>query len=74
MDSVISLRGITKSFGAHTVLRDISFDIPRGQTTAVMGPSGTGKSVLLKNIIGLLRPGRRRDPGGGRGNRRDGRA
>jgi phospholipid/cholesterol/gamma-HCH transport system ATP-binding protein len=38
------------------VLRDISFDIPRGQITAVMGPSGTGKSVLLKNIIGLLRP------------------
>ena len=56
LDAVISLRGVTKSFGAHTVLRDISFDIPRGQITAVMGPSGTGKSVLLKNIIGLLRP------------------
>jgi phospholipid/cholesterol/gamma-HCH transport system ATP-binding protein len=37
-------------------LKDISFDIPRGQITAVMGPSGTGKSVLLKNVIGLLRP------------------
>jgi len=47
---------VTKSFGSHTVLRDISFDIPRGQITSVMGPSGTGKSVLLKNIIGLLRP------------------
>jgi phospholipid/cholesterol/gamma-HCH transport system ATP-binding protein len=56
LDAVISLRGVTKSFGTHTVLRDISFDIPRGQITAVMGPSGTGKSVLLKNIIGLLRP------------------
>jgi phospholipid/cholesterol/gamma-HCH transport system ATP-binding protein len=56
MDAVISLRGVTKSFGSHTVLRDISFDIPRGRITAVMGPSGTGKSVLLKNIIGLLRP------------------
>jgi phospholipid/cholesterol/gamma-HCH transport system ATP-binding protein len=56
MDSVISLRGVTKTFGSHTVLKDISFDIPRGQITAVMGPSGTGKSVLLKNIIGLLRP------------------
>jgi len=56
MDAVISLRSVTKSFGSHTVLRDISFDIPRGQITAVMGPSGTGKSVLLKNIIGLLRP------------------
>lgn len=38
------------------MLRDITFDIPQGKTTAVMGPSGTGKSVLLKNIIGLLRP------------------
>ena len=47
---------MTKTFGSHTVLKDISFDIPRGQITAVMGPSGTGKSVLLKNIIGLLRP------------------
>ena len=56
LDAVISLRGVTKSFGSHTVLRDISFDIPRGQITSVMGPSGTGKSVLLKNIIGLLRP------------------
>ncbi len=55
-ESVISLRGVTKSFGSHTVLQDISFDIPQGKITSVMGPSGTGKSVLLKNIIGLLRP------------------
>jgi len=56
MDPAISLRDVTKSFGSHTVLQDISFDIPRGKISAVMGPSGTGKSVLLKNIIGLLRP------------------
>jgi phospholipid/cholesterol/gamma-HCH transport system ATP-binding protein len=49
---------VTKSFGSHTVLEGISFDIPRGATSAIMGPSGTGKSVLLKNIIGLLRPDR----------------
>ena len=55
-DPVISLRGVTKRFGSHTVLKDISFDVPRGKITAVLGPSGTGKSVLLKNIIGLLRP------------------
>ena len=55
-DTVISLRGVTKRFGSHTVLKDITFDVPRGKTTAVLGPSGTGKSVLLKNIIGLLRP------------------
>jgi phospholipid/cholesterol/gamma-HCH transport system ATP-binding protein len=47
---------VTKRFGAHTVLKDISFDVPRGRISAVLGPSGTGKSVLLKNIIGLLRP------------------
>lgn len=58
MDEIISLRDVTKSFGAHTVLEGISFDIPRGATSAIMGPSGTGKSVLLKNIIGLLRPDR----------------
>ena len=55
-ESIISLRGVTKRFGSHTVLSDVTFDIPKGQITAIMGPSGTGKSVLLKNIIGLLRP------------------
>src|SRR4051812_20490352 len=56
MDAIISLRGVTKRFGSHTVLEDITFDLPKGKITAIMGPSGTGKSVLLKNIIGLLRP------------------
>ena len=58
MDAAISLRDVTKSFGSHTVLEGISFDIPRGKISAVMGPSGTGKSELQKNIIGLLRPDR----------------
>ncbi|MDQ1356516.1 MAG: phospholipid/cholesterol/gamma-HCH transport system ATP-binding protein [Acidimicrobiaceae bacterium] len=55
-DGIISLRRVTKSFGSHTVLKDISFDVPQGHITAILGPSGTGKSVLLKNILGLLRP------------------
>ena len=38
------------------MLEDITFDLPKGKISAIMGPSGTGKSVLLKNIIGLLRP------------------
>ncbi|HEX7131844.1 MAG TPA: ATP-binding cassette domain-containing protein [Iamia sp.] len=58
MEPIIQLRDVTKSFGSHTVLEDISFDIPRSRISAIMGPSGTGKSVLLKNIIGLLRPDR----------------
>jgi len=57
-EAIISLRNVTKSFGTHTVLEDISFDVPKGRITAILGPSGTGKSVLLKNIIGLLRPER----------------
>jgi phospholipid/cholesterol/gamma-HCH transport system ATP-binding protein len=55
-DAVIRIQGITKRFGSHTVLEDVTFDVPRGKTSAVLGPSGTGKSVLLKTIIGLLQP------------------
>jgi phospholipid/cholesterol/gamma-HCH transport system ATP-binding protein len=55
-EPIISIRSLTKSFGSHTVLSDITFDVPKGRITAILGPSGTGKSVLLKNIIGLLRP------------------
>jgi phospholipid/cholesterol/gamma-HCH transport system ATP-binding protein len=55
-DVAISVQGVTKRFGNHTVLENISFDVPRGRTSAVLGPSGTGKSVLLKVIIGLLQP------------------
>ena len=54
--AIISLRGVSKRFGSHQVLKDISFDVPKGRITAILGPSGTGKSVLLKNLIGLLRP------------------
>src|SRR5580658_1470021 len=57
-EPIISLRGVTKSFGSHTVLEDITFDVPKGRITSILGPSGTGKSVLLKNILGLLRPER----------------
>ena len=53
---MIELRNVSKSFGENTILRDISLAIPPGQTTAIIGPSGTGKSVTLKHIVGLLRP------------------
>ena len=53
---MIELRNVYKSFGDTTILRDISLKIPPGQTTAIIGPSGTGKSVTLKHIVGLLRP------------------
>ncbi len=57
-DPAISVRGLTKSFGSNTVLEDISIDFPRGKITTVIGPSGTGKSVFLRNLIGLLTPDR----------------
>jgi phospholipid/cholesterol/gamma-HCH transport system ATP-binding protein len=55
-EPIISLRGVTKTFGSNTVLSDITFDVPRGAISCILGPSGTGKSVLLKNILGLLKP------------------
>ncbi len=57
-DALISVRDLWKSFGDRVVLRGVSLDIPEGQTTAIMGPSGTGKSVLLKHVVGLLSPDR----------------
>jgi phospholipid/cholesterol/gamma-HCH transport system ATP-binding protein len=57
-ESIISLRGMTMSFGSHTVHEDITFDIPKGRITAILGPPGAGKSVLLKSILGLLKPER----------------
>jgi phospholipid/cholesterol/gamma-HCH transport system ATP-binding protein len=53
---LIELRDLGVSFGRHAVLRDISLSVPRGQTLAVIGESGCGKTVLLKIIIGLLQP------------------
>jgi phospholipid/cholesterol/gamma-HCH transport system ATP-binding protein len=57
-EAEISIRGLTKSFGAQTVLEDITFDVPKGHITLILGPSGTGKSVFLKHLVGLLKPDR----------------
>ncbi|MCI0380829.1 MAG: ATP-binding cassette domain-containing protein [Gemmataceae bacterium] len=54
--SLISLRDVSLSFGPHQVLERITLDIPPGQTLAVIGESGCGKTVLLKLMIGLLQP------------------
>jgi phospholipid/cholesterol/gamma-HCH transport system ATP-binding protein len=53
---MIQLRGVKKHFGAQVVLDGVDFDVKEGETVALMGPSGTGKSVLLKHIIGLIKP------------------
>lgn len=53
---VILINGLSKAFGTHVVLDDFSLQLERGQTKVVLGRSGSGKSVLIKCIIGLLPP------------------
>ncbi len=53
---MIKVHNISKSFGPKEVLRGVSLTVEQGETLAVIGKSGTGKSVLLKLIVGLLRP------------------
>jgi phospholipid/cholesterol/gamma-HCH transport system ATP-binding protein len=56
--TLVEIRGVSVRFGRHEVLRDVDLSIPRGQTVAVIGESGCGKTVLLKTIIGLVTPTR----------------
>jgi phospholipid/cholesterol/gamma-HCH transport system ATP-binding protein len=56
MSPKISLRGVTKAFGPKKVLQGIDLDVAKGESMVVIGGSGTGKSVLLKCILGLMRP------------------
>ena len=53
---MIELRGVKKRFGEQVVLDGVDFEVREGETLALLGPSGTGKSVLLKHINGLIRP------------------
>jgi phospholipid/cholesterol/gamma-HCH transport system ATP-binding protein len=53
---MIAFRRVSKRFGAQVVLDDVSLEIPQGQTTVIIGPSGTGKSVFIKLLVGLLKP------------------
>ncbi|MCC6126283.1 MAG: ABC transporter ATP-binding protein [Pirellulales bacterium] len=54
--NLVEIEGLSVDFGRHRVLRGIDLKIPRGQTLAIIGESGCGKTVLLKTIIGLIRP------------------
>lgn len=52
----IRLRGVVKRFGTKTVLDGVDLDVAEGESLVILGGSGTGKSVLLKHIVGLLQP------------------
>jgi len=54
----ITVDGLTKSFGKQLIWGDVSLTIPAGEICVMLGPSGTGKSVFLKVLIGLLKPDR----------------
>jgi phospholipid/cholesterol/gamma-HCH transport system ATP-binding protein len=55
-DPIVRFDRVHKAFGKLVVLDGLSLDVRRGETTVILGPSGTGKSVLLKHIVGLVRP------------------
>ena len=55
-EPAVRLDHVTKSFGSRKVLDDVTFDVPAGKGIVILGRSGTGKSVTLRHIIGLVRP------------------
>ena len=68
--TILSLQGVSKSFGALKVTDDVSFDVPEGEALGIIGPNGAGKSTLFNLITGNILPdagriellGRRRHP------------
>ena len=53
-DSVLKITNLHKSYGSHSVLEGVTFDIPRGKIVGLLGPNGCGKSTLMKLISGLI--------------------
>lgn len=56
LDPAVEIDKVTKTFGEHTVLQELSFNIPKNRITSILGFSGAGKSTLLKLILGLHHP------------------
>ena len=57
----IKVEGLTKRFGSQVIWNDVSLTLPAGEISVMLGPSGTGKSVFLKTLVGLLKPDARLD-------------
>src|SRR2546430_11430546 len=60
MGAEVVVEGLTRSFGKQAIWRDVTLSLPPGEVSVMLGPSGTGKSVFLKSMIGLLKPDRGR--------------
>jgi phospholipid/cholesterol/gamma-HCH transport system ATP-binding protein len=60
MGTEVVVEGLTKSFGHHVVWRDVSLSLPAGEVSVMLGPSGTGKTVFLKSLVGLIKADRGR--------------
>jgi len=56
MGVAIDVQGLTKSFGSQQIWNDVTLTLPPGEISVMLGPSGTGKSVFLKTLVGLLKP------------------
>ena len=56
MSAMIEMTGVTKAFGPKRILRGVDLSVGRGQSTVIIGGSGTGKSVTLKCVLGIIRP------------------
>jgi phospholipid/cholesterol/gamma-HCH transport system ATP-binding protein len=56
MKPLIQFNNVSKSFGTQNVLNQINLEVEKGRITAIIGKSGVGKSVMLKHMIGLLKP------------------
>ncbi|HEY0401300.1 MAG TPA: ATP-binding cassette domain-containing protein, partial [Blastococcus sp.] len=52
----VQVEGLTKSFGSQNIWSDVTLSLPPGEISVMLGPSGTGKSVFLKSLVGLLKP------------------
>src|SRR3954469_520691 len=52
----VEVEGLTKSFGSQNIWSDVTLTLPPGEISVLLGPSGTGKSVFLKSLVGLLKP------------------